>query len=318
MEENTKEIHKEEEDNVLPLEHGKHSPSVPQAPPRKKRNTINTSQESLENSTITEPNESSTNDLKEIKQNKNDQAFDIEVIIIEKPELATVKNIKPEVNPDDYRLRFKSAKQFFQSFEELSPKRNVSPKINECEELLQKHNNESQPVKIAKTNEPEVKRKKEKSHSVPSSELAEVWNQMKQQDHNESNKLVKISEKFNVGDFFADVVEGKLSRQGSLRGIPNKKAVLETFRSMENVSNNLSPYHLASTKAVHVADNKMKNAQTYMKEYPYLPVTEPSKYHSRMDTKATGLLTMKELIQKKPRRNSVPDFILNPKFTVNM
>lgn len=157
---------------------------------------------------------------------------------------------------------------------------------------------------------------------MPSSEFAMIWHHM-QKTQEVDTKLVKISEKFNVDDLFNDVVEGKLSRQGSFRGIPHKKAVLEAFKSMEDVSDaKLSSYEIAVSQLSEFAkENKITRAQTYLTEYPYLPTTDPSKYHSRLDTTATGLISMKELLNTmntKFRRNSVPDLRLNPKFTVDL
>lgn len=186
-------------------------------------------------------------------------------------------------------------------------------KLNECEQLLHKDSPEN--------NRPQRRVKKNiKSRSMDSSELANIWSQMQIGNDENEIKLVKISEKFNVEDLFSDVTEGKLSRQGSLRGIPHKKAVLEAFRSMENVSDTkLSSYEIAVSQLTDFAkENHIKNVQTYLTEYPYMPTTEPSKYHSRLDAKASGLISMKELLNSKPRRNSVPDIRMNPNFTVDL
>lgn len=189
--------------------------------------------------------------------------------------------------------------------------------MNECEILLRKQSTESlnddKPQKRVK--------KKAKSRSLPSSEISKIWNQLQEsQKEGSSTKLVKISEKFNVDDLFTDVMEGRLSRQGSLRGIPHKKAVLEAFRSMENISDKkLTSYELTASELNDFAKTDQgRNAQTYLSEYPYLPTTDPSKYHSRLDTKASGLISFKELLETRPRRNSVPDLRLNPKFTVDL
>ncbi|XP_063371135.1 uncharacterized protein LOC134659421 [Cydia amplana] len=245
---------------------------------------------------------------------------DIGVEIVESkseisPEPTPDREIVPELK--DYKSRFKMAKNYFKSLEELrEPKK--SSKLNECELMLYSTSDESpeheRPQKRVKKNI--------KAHSLPSSEISKAWEEMQENQGSASNnnKLVKISEKFNVEDLFNDVMEGKLSRQGSLRGIPHKKAVLETFRSMENVSvNKLSSYEMAVSQLNQYAkENKIKNAQTYLTEYPYLPTTDPSKYHSRFDAKASGLISMKELLNTKPRRNSVPDLRLNPTFTVEL
>lgn len=231
------------------------------------------------------------------------------------PEPTPDREIVPELK--DYKSRFKIAKNYFKSLEELREPKKPS-KLNECELMLYSTSDESpdheRPQKRVKKNI--------KAHSMPSSEISKAWEEMHKEQDNASNnnKLVKISEKFNVEDLFNDVMEGRLSRQGSLRGIPHKKAVLETFRSMENVSvNKLSSYEMAISQLNQFAkENKIKNAQTYLTEYPYLPTTDPSKYHSRFDTKASGLISMKELLNKKPRRNSVPDLRLNPTFTVEL
>ncbi|XP_059058550.1 uncharacterized protein LOC131852001 [Achroia grisella] len=242
---------------------------------------------------------------------------DIELEIVESPN----KSIEPSPERDmdsvkkDYKSRFKMAKEFFQSLEEIRDVKKPT-KISECQQLLQSKSSES----------PENKRlqkrikKKLKSHSMPSSEIAKIWNDMQENENKESSKLMKISEKFNVEDLFSDVMDGKLSRQGSLRGIPHKKAVLETFRSMENITDRtISPYEIAVTEISDLADgNHVKSAQTYLSEYPYLPTTEPSKSHSRLDAKASGLITLKELKTKKPRRNSVPDLRLNASFTADL
>ncbi|KAF9416599.1 hypothetical protein HW555_006108 [Spodoptera exigua] len=132
----------------------------------------------------------------------------------------------------EYKNRFKMAKQFFQSIEELREVKKPR-KLNECEQLLRKQSTES-----VENDRPQKRVKKNiKSHSMPSSEISKIWNELQEtRDSSSNTKLVKISEKFNVEDLFTDVTEGKLSRQGSLRGIPHKKAVLEAFRSMENIT----------------------------------------------------------------------------------
>lgn len=190
-------------------------------------------------------------------------------------------------------------------------------KLNECEQLLQKQSTES-----LESERPQKRVKKNiKSHSLPSSEISKLWNQLQEsQGTGSTTKLVKISEKFNVDDLFTDVTEGKLSRQGSLRGIPHKKAVLEAFRSMENIApSNINSYDFAESQLTDFAkEHTVKNAQTYLSEYPYLPTTDPSKYHSRLDIKASGLISLKELKKREPRRNSVPDLRLNPKFTEDL
>ncbi|XP_053605220.1 uncharacterized protein LOC128672234 isoform X2 [Plodia interpunctella] len=244
---------------------------------------------------------------------------DIELEIVESPDKCKESTPKLLQKDDtdkvkkDYKSRFKIAKEFFQSLEEIGPVKKP-PKINECQAMLQSTSTESLESKQKKR----PKSKVGKSHSMPSSEFARIWNEMKDED---SNKLVKISEKFNVDDLFTDVTEGKLSRQGSLRGIPHKKAVLEAFRSMENVSDNtISPYEMAVSQQNDIAqDKEAKKAQTYLSEYPYLPTTCPSMYHSRIDAKASGLISLKELKDmKRPRRNSVPDLRLNPTFTADL
>ncbi|XP_050349308.1 uncharacterized protein LOC126772778 isoform X2 [Nymphalis io] len=238
---------------------------------------------------------------------------DIEIEIIEKPE-KTIES-PPENEPAhiEYKNRFTMARKFFQSLEELREEKNTK-KLIKSESLISCQSTESLEENKRSRKRSNIK----KSRSMPSSEISKIWNQMQEKEA-ENKKLVKISEKFNVDDLFEDVMEGRLSRQGSLRGIPNKKAVLETFRSMENVNDNkLNSYEMAVSQLNEFAEeNKIKNAQTYLSEYPYLPTTDPSKYHSRLDTSASGLITFKEL-RKIPRRNSVPDLRLNPTFTADL
>uniref|UniRef100_A0A2A4K3J4 Calponin-homology (CH) domain-containing protein n=2 Tax=Heliothis virescens TaxID=7102 RepID=A0A2A4K3J4_HELVI len=244
---------------------------------------------------------------------------DIELEIVEcSPDKSSESSPEREIEPAhiEYKNRFKLAKEFFQSIDELNEPRRPR-KLNECEQLLQKQSTES-----LETERPQKRVKKNiKSHSMPSSEISKIWNQLQESQESSSNqKLVKISEKFNVEDLFTDVTEGKLSRQGSLRGIPHKKAVLEAFRSMENIADNtITSYEIAESQLTDFAnEHTVKNAQTYLSEYPYLPTTDPSKYHSRLDVKASGLISLKELKQRKPRRNSVPDLRLNPTFTEDL
>ncbi|KAM3959744.1 uncharacterized protein ACR2FA_006163 [Aphomia sociella] len=245
---------------------------------------------------------------------------DIELEIIESPN----KSVEPSPERDadsvkkDYKSRFKMAKEFFQSLEEIRDIKKPT-KLNECQQMLQNKSSESPENKRP----PKRIKKKIKSHSMPSSEIAKIWKEMQDNqvvNKESSSKLVKISEKFNVDDLFSDVMEGKLSRQGSLRGIPHKKAVLEAFRSMENISDRtISPYEMAVSDTSDVTNgNQSKCPKTYLSEYPYLPTTDPSKYRSRLDTKASGLITLKELLNKKPRRNSVPDLRLNASFTADL
>nr|CAB3506272.1 unnamed protein product [Spodoptera littoralis] len=243
---------------------------------------------------------------------------DIELEIIEcNTDKSTESSPERETEPAhlQYKNRFKMAKEFFQSIEELREVKKPR-KLNECEQLLRKESTES-----VENDRPQKRVKKNiKSHSMPSSEISKIWNELQENRESSSNtKLVKISEKFNVEDLFTDVTEGKLSRQGSLRGIPHKKAVLEAFRSMENVADtSINSYELPNHRLRTLLKNTRRNAQTYLSEYPYLPTTDPSKYHSRLDVKASGLISLKELKERKPRRNSVPDLRLNPKFTVDL
>lgn len=249
---------------------------------------------------------------------------DIELEIIENKskETSPEREVKPE--HIEYKNRFKLAKEYFQSLEEIREPKKFR-QLNECELLL--HQQSSESLENEKTKQRPQKRVKKniKSNSLPSCEIAKAWNQFQDRqercasEENSTTKLVKISEKFNVDDLFTDVTEGKLSRQGSLRGIPHKKAVLEAFRSMENVSDTtLTSYEIVDSHLTNFStEHRTKNAQRYLSEYPYLPKTDPSQYHSRVDIKASGLISLKEL-KKKPRRNSVPDLRLNPNFTVDL
>ncbi|KAJ8719132.1 hypothetical protein PYW07_016688 [Mythimna separata] len=245
---------------------------------------------------------------------------DIELEIIEcSPDKSSESSPEREIAPAhiEYKNRFKLAKEYFQSIEELREVKKPR-KLNECEQLLRKQSTES-----LETERPQKRVKKNiKAHSMPSTEISKIWKQLQetQETSGSNTKLVKISEKFNVDDLYTDVTEGKLSRQGSLRGIPHKKAVLEAFRSMENIAaTNISSYEFAESQLSDFAkEHTVKTAQTYLSEYPYLPTTDPSKYHSRLDIKASGLISLKELKQSRPRRNSVPDLRLNPKFTVDL
>ncbi|XP_047517459.1 uncharacterized protein LOC125057694 isoform X2 [Pieris napi] len=239
---------------------------------------------------------------------------DIELEIVDKnPDIEPRKDKKPdEISQVDYKSRFKMAKQYFQSLEEL---RDVKKdrKLSECKIVLNNHSIESLDEK------PKRKSRKTKSNSLPSSEIAKIWNEMQAKgDDKEDKKLIKISEKFNVEDLFEDVMEGRLSRQGSLRGIPHKKAVLEAFKSMENLSDSkLNSYDMAVSPWNFSQQNQAKNAQTYLSEYPYLPTTDPSNFQPRFDASASGLISYNEL-KSRPRRNSVPDIRLNPSFTEDL
>ncbi|XP_026732174.1 uncharacterized protein LOC113496965 isoform X2 [Trichoplusia ni] len=265
-------------------------------------------------------------DIEIISSDNKDTTYlslsDIELEIIESsPEKSSESSPERKAPPEhiEYKNRFKLAKEYFQSLEDVRDlkKPKAEPKLNECEQLLRQQSTES-----LEPERPQKRVKKNiKSHSMPSSEISKIWNQLQESQGNSSNqKLVKISEKFNVEDLFTDVTEGKLSRQGSLRGIPHKKAVLEAFRSMENVADTqINSYDMAESQVIDFAkQHTVTKAQTYQSEYPYLPTTDPSKYHSRLDVKASGLISLKELLEKKPRRNSVPDLRLNPKFSVDL
>ncbi|CAG9787119.1 unnamed protein product [Diatraea saccharalis] len=289
--------------------------------PSSKIHEINKSYESISslNTDFKTDNESNGVETTDNQESTFLSLSDIELEIIDNCSDNLSKSPTPEheTAQTDYRSRFKMAKQYFQSLEELvEPKK--PRKLNECEILLGKKS----PTELTNKRPQKRVKKNIKSHSMPSSEISKIWQQF--QDKTEADagasKLVKISEKFNVEDLFTDVMEGRLSRQGSLRGIPHKKAVLETFRSMENLTDKkYSPYDIAISQLNEFAkENQIKNAQTYLSEYPYLPTTNPSKYHSRIDAKASGLISLKEIINKKPRRNSVPDIRLNPAFTVNL
>lgn len=249
--------------------------------------------------------------------------IDIEIIENNPDEKSSEPTPEQDISTTDYKSRFKNAKEYFRSLEELQhiPEKKQE-KLNECELMLNKEVSESP----ESTKEIPTKRlrKKVKSNSLPSSEFEKAWSQLQlaKDDENENEgKFLKISEKFNVDDLFNDVVgEGRLSRQGSFKGIPHKKAVLETFKSMENISNSrLSSYEIAMSQLTDFAkENNIKNVQTHCTEYPYLPTTEPSKYHSRCDTKASGLVSRRELLNNKQRRNSVPDLRMNAKFIANL
>ncbi|XP_012553303.2 uncharacterized protein LOC105843010 isoform X1 [Bombyx mori] len=264
-------------------------------------------------------------DIKVIKGQDKETTYvslsDIELEIVESsPDKSTESTPKKETVAEhvEYKNRFRLAKQYFQSLEELTDEKRPT-KPNECEILLNK------PIESLDTDKPKRRKKKSKSLSMPSSELSKYWSEMQGNHTNNrsdttTKKLVKISEKFNVEDLFLDVMEGKLSRQGSLRGIPHKKAVLATFRSMENLSNNqLNSYDISETQYQDFENqNTVKKAQNYLTEYPYIPTTDPSKYHSRLDAKASGLISFKELLGKKKRRNSVPDLRLDPTFSADL
>ncbi|XP_046967019.1 uncharacterized protein LOC124535039 isoform X2 [Vanessa cardui] len=273
--------------------------------------SLNTSSNEIDN---THP----SSDTEIISNQDKDTSYlslsDIEIEIIEKaPEKCTESPSENEPAHMEYKNRFTMAKKYFQSLEEL--REDKKTKITTKSESLKTcQSTES----LDENKQPRKRSKIKKSRSMPSSEISKIWNQMQEKEA-ENKKLVKISEKFNVDDLFEDVMEGRLSRQGSLRGIPNKKAVLETFRSMENINDNkLNSYEMAVSQLNDFAEeNKIKNAQTYLSEYPYLPTTDPSKYHSRLDTIASGLITFKEL-RKIPRRNSVPDLRLNATFTADL
>lgn len=248
---------------------------------------------------------------------------DIDIEIIENsPDENVIKKVdlppNDEIYDTDYKSRFKLAQSYFQSLEELSSSSPEKSEINnECELLLR-----DQPAESPKKQENKKVYKKTKSHSLPSSEFAQIWTQMQEHRSDDGEgKYVKISEKFNVDDLFNDVVgEGRLSRQGSFKGIPHKKAVLEMFKSMENISDKgINSYEIAISQLSEFAKQRdIKNAQTYLTEYPFLPTTDPSKYHSRIDAKASGLISRTELLNSKPRRNSVPDLRMNAKFVVNL
>ncbi|CAH2981890.1 unnamed protein product [Chilo suppressalis] len=284
---------------------------------------INKSFESI-SSTLTDmktDNESVDVEINDNQESSFLSLSDIELEIIENSTDQSSKSPTPEkdIPQTDYKSRFKMAKQYFQSLEELvEPKK--PRKLNECELLLESKS--SNTTESAEKRPQKRVKKNIKSHSMPSSEISKIWHQLQDNMDTESGatKLMKISEKFNVEDLFTDVMEGRLSRQGSLRGIPHKKAVLETFKSMENLNDKkYSPYEIAVSQLNDFAkENKIKNAQTFLTEYPYLPTTDPSRYHSRVDTRASGLISLKEIINIKPRRNSVPDLRLNPTFTVNL
>lgn len=250
------------------------------------------------------------------KEGKHLSLSDIDLEIVDNSDLETQKaksSTDRETAHQDYKNRFSKAKQFFQSLEELREERRLKQKFG-----LNNFEHNSSVESLEDDKRPRKRSKIKKSNSLPSSEIAKAWNQL-QEKKEEGKKLVKISEKFNVDDLFEDVMDGRLSRQGSLRGIPHKKAVLQTFKSMENVADGkLNSYEMAESQLDDFAkENKIRNAQTYLTEYPYLPMTDPSKYHSRLDVNATGLITFKEL-KKIPRRNSVPDLRLNPTFTADL
>jgi hypothetical protein len=292
-----------------------------------RRNWINKSFESVSSTGTDTKTNTDSIDIEIIPIEDKETTFlslsDIDVEIVESSTEKSSTESSPEREMEtvkrEYKSRFKMAKEYFQSLEELRETKKPH-KLNECELLLV---NKKAEATESQEHRPSQRVKRNiKSHSMPSSEISKIWNQLQEKSENEAtaSKLVKISEKFNVDDLFTDVMEGRLSRQGSLRGIPHKKAVLEAFKSMENLADSkMSPYDIVVTELNDFAkQNQVRNAQTYLSEYPYLPTTDPSKYHSRVDTKASGLITLKELLNKKPRRNSVPDLRLNPSFTVNL
>ncbi|CAK1544159.1 unnamed protein product [Leptosia nina] len=243
---------------------------------------------------------------------------DIELEIIEKnSDNETLEKKADETANIDYKSRFKMAKQYFQSLEELRVIKK-DRKLSECKIIL---NNESiESLENLEQEQKTVKRtRRPKSKSMPSSEIAKIWNQMQEKVDDKDKKLVKISEKFHVEDLFEDVMEGRLSRQGSLRGIPHKKAVLEAFKSMENLTDSkFNSYDMVSQTSEISQEKQNKNAQNYLSEYPYLPTTDPSNFQPRFDANASGLISYNELLNSRPRRNSVPDIRLNPTFTENL
>lgn len=184
--------------------------------------------------------------------------------------------------------------------------------LNECEVLLlEKMQNanltnekfEDKPVRPKR-----LKKIYVKANSAPSSDTECELRRIAWQN-NQSEKLIKISERFLVEDLFRDIAgESTRTTVGTFKGIPHKDAVLAAFRSMDSV-NQPSSYEYCVTEMENFArKNGVVNSQTYHSEFPYLPTTDPSKYRSRLDASASGLMMRRDLLRlRKARRNSAPD-----------
>lgn len=238
-----------------------------------------------------------------------------EKYILEKKEIETQNETDDEIRSQNYKERFQKAKAFFQTLE--PQKKPVKKKINECEELLlksiEKPSSDENSNKLISENESStekkvnLKRKKFKAFSAPTSDTENEYSKyICKRERND--RLMKISEKFLVNDLFRDVIgESNQSRYGIFKGIPHKSAVLATFQSMESI-NQFSSYEYTESQLDDFAKkNGIINSQTYHSEFPHLPITDPSKYRSRYDAAASGLITRKDLL-KKTRRNSAPGF----------
>lgn len=223
-----------------------------------------------------------------------------------------------EIRSQNYKERFLKARSFFQTLE--PKKKSENKKINECEELLLKsidkpsngencHKPTSENESCTEKSQKKVnlKRKTFKAFSAPTSDTENEYSKyICKREGNE--RLMKISEKFLVNDLFRDVIgESNKNRYGIFKGIPHKNAVLATFQSMENI-NQFSSYEYTESQLDDFAKkNRIINSQTYHSEFPHLPTTDPSKYRSRYDAIASGLITRKDLLKlKKTRRNSAP------------
>lgn len=256
---------------------------------------------------------------------------------LDQPNSKSLLKIEPEkeqIETHNYKLRFIRAKQFFQTLDEQqkdTESNQTYEKLNECEKLLQNKLSKTQSneqsiesididetlnVQAEKNTEdisengiPKTVRKRTavKAFSAPTSDTEcemrrNTWIRGEGQ-------LKKISEKFHVEGLFQDV-SGKSNNTtvGSFRGIPHKTAVIASFQSMENISQQSSYEYTVSQMEDFAKKNGIVNAQTYHSEFPYLPTTDPGKYRARYDAAASGLIQRKDLLgTQNHRRYSAPE-----------
>lgn len=237
---------------------------------------------------------------------------------------------KEQIETHKYKLRFIRAKKFFQTLDEQQKdtgSNQTDEKLNECEKLLQNklsktENNEKsididETLEVHSENNKEDKLEKDVSKMVRKRTAVKAFSAPTSDTECEMRRntwlrgegqLKKISEKFHVEGLFQDV-SGKTNNTavGSFRGIPHKTAVIASFQSMENISQQSSYEYTVSQMEDFAKKNGIVNAQTYHSEFPYLPTTDPGKYRARYDAAASGLIQRKDLLgTQNHRRNSAP------------
>ncbi|XP_075232105.1 uncharacterized protein LOC142330596 [Lycorma delicatula] len=109
----------------------------------------------------------------------------------------------------------------------------------------------------------------------------------------ERRKSKKVSERFHIKDLFRDISS---STDGIFRGIPNRKAVLASLKSVEDLRSATLDEEEEKEKESNRSQSLSNIPSGYQEEYPYLPTTPPNRFRPRSQFEGS-LITRKMLLQ---------------------